>query len=68
MTQTILKARRVAFGLAMAGALGFGATQAAAGTAPDKQPEKARACNPICATDCDGFGGELRHWGCLCCG
>jgi hypothetical protein len=68
MKQAMLNVRRLVFGLAMAAALGFGTTQAAAGTAPDKQPDKARACNPVCKPDCGGFGGELRHWGCLCCG
>jgi hypothetical protein len=68
MSQTLRKYRQAVFGLVMAGALGFGATQAAAGTSPEKQPEKARACNPVCKPDCGGFGGELRHWGCLCCG
>lgn len=68
MKQAMLNARGLVFGLVLAGALGFGATQAAAGTAPASEPEKARACNPVCAPDCQGFGGELRHWGCLCCG
>ena len=59
--------RRVVFALGLVGALGFGATQAIADrrNATDEQP---RACNPLCKPDCDGFGGELRHWGCLCCG
>jgi hypothetical protein len=68
MKQAMPKVRGLVFGLVLAGALGFGATQAAAGTAPEVQPEKARACNPVCKPDCGGFGGELRHWGCLCCG
>ena len=68
MKQILMKSRRVVFGLVLAGALGFGATQAVAGTAPAEEPEKARACNPACKPDCGGFGGEFRHWGCLCCG
>jgi hypothetical protein len=68
MKQILRRSRVAVFGLVLAGALGFGATQAAAGPAPEKTPERAKACNPICKPDCDGFGGELRHWGCLCCG
>lgn len=61
-----LNLRRGMVALAVAGALGFGASQAVATTAaPVDQP---RACNPVCKPDCDGFGGELRHWSCLCCG
>ena len=62
----LLDARRMVFGVVLGGALVFGTTQAVAGPAPER--EKAKACNPICKPDCGGFGGELRHWGCLCCG
>ena len=58
--------RRVAFACALAGALGFGATQAIA--TPRYESDQPRVCDPRCKPDCDGFGGELRHWGCLCCG
>lgn len=69
MPQTILKVRRVVFGLGMLGALGFGATQAAAGTGPEKkEPRKARYCSSICEPECPGFGGELYGWTCYCCG
>lgn len=57
--------RRALFALAMVGALGFGAERVIA-TPNDQGP--ARVCDPRCKPDCDGFGGELRHWGCLCCG
>ena len=57
--------RSILFGCTIAGALVFGASQAVATSEADSVP---RACNPICKPDCGGFGGELRHWGCLCCG
>jgi hypothetical protein len=68
MKRILMKSRHLVFGLVLAGALGFGATQAVAGTAPETEGAKAKACNPVCKPDCFGFGGELRHWGCLCCG
>lgn len=57
--------RQVILGLALFGALGFGASQAVAN--PELGPEP-RVCDPRCKDLCQGFGGELRHWGCLCCG
>jgi len=57
--------RTILFGCAVAGSLAFGASQAVA-TPPETGIP--RVCDPRCAPDCDGFGGELRHWGCLCCG
>lgn len=57
--------RALVFGGAVAGAMVFGVTQAVASPPRGEVP---RACDPRCAPDCDGFGGELRHWGCLCCG
>ena len=57
--------RSILFGAAVAGSLAFGAAQAVATPGGDTVP---RACDPRCKPDCDGFGGELRHWGCLCCG
>jgi hypothetical protein len=68
MKKVLRRTRGLLFGVGLVGALGFGTSQAVAGTAPDKEPERARACNPICKPDCQGFGGELRGWGCLCCG
>ena len=65
MTRITPRIRSILFALAVAGSLAFGARQAVATPNEDGIP---RACNPICAPDCDGFGGELRHWGCLCCG
>ena len=57
--------RRIVFGCAVASGLLVGATQVVAVPGEGQVP---RTCNPICKPDCDGFGGELRHWGCLCCG
>lgn len=60
-----LNLRRALFAAVLGGSLGFGATQVLAAPSPVETP---RVCDPRCAPDCDGFGGELRHWGCLCCG
>lgn len=57
--------RSIFFGCMVAGGLVFGGTRA---IATPTEPAEPRTCNPICKPDCDGFGGELRHWGCLCCG
>lgn len=56
--------KRGLLALAVAGALGFGASQAVA--TPATQVD--RSCNPICKPDCQGFGGQLQGWTCLCCG
>ena len=65
MLRNRLTLRRTAFALAVGATMVFGASQALATPSPAEQP---RSCNPLCKPDCDGFGGELRHWGCLCCG
>ena len=65
MKHITARIRGIVFGSAVAGALVFGATQAIATPTETGVP---RACDPRCKPDCDGFGGELRHWGCLCCG
>jgi hypothetical protein len=65
MKQLTPRIRTALFAFAVAGSLAFGAAQAVATPGGDTTP---RACNPVCAPDCGGFGGELRHWGCLCCG
>ena len=65
MTRAALNLRRALVALAVAAPVVFGVTQAVA-TPPD--PAEPRVCDPRCKEDCDGFGGELRHWGCLCCG
>jgi hypothetical protein len=57
--------RGILFGCAIAGTLAFGATQAVATPAEDSTP---RACSSVCAPECGSFGGELRHFQCLCCG
>lgn len=66
MRNAPLNARRGLFALVMAGSLGFGATQAVA--TPAAELEKPSVCDPRCKTYCQGFGGELRDTGCLCCG
>lgn len=55
------------FGLGVAGMLGFGAVQAVATPAP---PQKgALQCDPVCASQCGGFGGTMQWNGiCRCCG
>jgi hypothetical protein len=57
--------RSFLFGCAVVSGLAFGTSQALATPAERDVP---RVCDPRCKLDCDGFGGELRHWGCLCCG
>lgn len=66
MSRILPIVRRAFFALATVAALGFGATQAVAESGP--QPDRPRVCDPRCKPDCGGFGGELRHWSCLCCG
>ncbi|HEX2094075.1 MAG TPA: hypothetical protein VHG28_16855 [Longimicrobiaceae bacterium] len=61
-----LDPRRLALALVFAGTLGFGGTQVFA--APSTGQGEARACSSICKPECGEFGGELRHWQCLCCG
>lgn len=68
MKRILMKSRQAVFGLVLASALGFGATQAFAGTGPEKESDAERACSPVCKPDCGGFTGTLRGWGCLCCG
>lgn len=56
--------RRMLFGVAVAGTLGFGASQA---FATPKEPEKRAACG-TCWGRCPQLGGDLdRHGRCICC-
>lgn len=57
--------RRAVFALATAAALGFGATQVLATSAPVDGPE--RACTS-CKSVCGDLGGRFVSGRCLCCG
>lgn len=66
MTHAPGRIRRILFAAAVTLALGFGATQAVAISALDAPA--ARTCNPICAGECQGFGGTPTWSSCICCG
>ena len=55
--------RRVLFGAAVVGALGFGATQAAA---EPREPSLTSVCN-TCWSRCPEYGGQIWNGRCLCC-
>lgn len=58
--------KRAAFGLAVAGALGFGGTQAVA--APREAESETRACGiAACRTACPQYGGSWVNGRCICC-
>jgi len=58
--------KRAAFGLAVAGALGFGGTQAAA--APREAETQNAACNATaCRNTCPQYGGAWVSGRCICC-
>ncbi|HEX2094074.1 MAG TPA: hypothetical protein VHG28_16850 [Longimicrobiaceae bacterium] len=57
--------QRVVFALAVAGALGSGATQALA--RPATEESTARACTQ-CLRECGSLGGVWKSGRCLCCG
>jgi len=58
--------KRAAFGVAVAGALGFGATQAAA--EPREAESETRACGiAACRTACPQYGGSWVNGRCICC-
>ena len=60
--------RKAVFGVAVAGALGFGATQASARTVPVSD-DAAAACSRICVPECPPeFGGSYIAGRCYCCG
>lgn len=68
MKRISLNWRKAVFGAAVAGALGFGATQASAGTVAVSDSPTA-ACSRICVPECPAeFGGSYISGRCYCCG
>ncbi|HEU4451858.1 MAG TPA: hypothetical protein VFR81_02325 [Longimicrobium sp.] len=58
--------QRMAFGIAVAGALGFGATQAMA--APREAETETMACGATaCRNACPQYGGTWVSGRCICC-
>lgn len=62
MRTTMRRGRGALFGLAVAGMLGFGASQAVA--APREEP---RAVCSSCWGRCPQFGGDFVNGRCICC-